>query len=355
MESKLYKIPTISYTIGKKRGLIIDSLNDIYYIVPNDLIKFIRRYNSWEMSKIKERERENLEVVDEYVSFLTKIKSILWLQPKHFDRFVKNYNYESNIPNKITNAIVDFNEVSIHSIQKVLNLLNDLNIIYVQFRIFKLELNNEITSYLINHIENSSIWHVEILVSKKCATIVSLMALSSSKRVSYIITDYETKKYLPKLNLSKCSIESEKSCGNICTRQFNTSYRFLAESKSFNTCLNRKISIDSEGNIKNCPSMAKAYGNINDPDLNIEKIVNSEEFQAVWHINKDKINVCKDCEFRHVCTDCRAYIENPEDILSKPLKCGYNPYTCEWEEWSTHPMKQKAIDYYGMRTIVELT
>ena len=98
MESKLYKIPTISYTIGKKRGLIIDSLNDIYYIVPNDLIKFIRRYNSWEMSKIKERERENLEVVDEYVSFLTKIKSILWLQPKHFDRFVKNYNYESNIP-----------------------------------------------------------------------------------------------------------------------------------------------------------------------------------------------------------------------------------------------------------------
>jgi SPASM domain peptide maturase of grasp-with-spasm system len=353
MEQKLYRIPTISATIGKRRGLIIDSLNDVYYIVPNDLIKFIQRYNSWEMSKIKEKEKENIEVVDEYVSFLTKINSIIWLHPKHFDRFVKNYNFESNIPNKITNAIVDFNGASIQNIEKVINLLNDLNIINVQFRIFKLELNNEITSCLINHIENSSIWHVEILVNKESSTPGSLELLSSSKRISYIITDYETEKYLPKLNHSKCSIDSEKSCGNICTKQFNTSYRFLAESKSFNTCLNRKLSIDAEGNIKNCPSMAMSYGNINDPDVNIEAIVNSEEFQKVWYINKDKINICKVCEFRHVCTDCRAYLEDPEDIYSKPLKCGYNPYTTEWEEWSTHPMKQKAIDYYGMREIIK--
>lgn len=352
MELKLYRIPTISATIGKRRGLIIDSLNDVYYIVPNDLIKFIRRYNSWEMSKIKEKEIENLEVVDEYISFLTKINSILWLQPEQFDRFVKNYNFESNIPNKITNAIVDFNDESIINIEKIFTLLKDLNVIHVQFRIFKLELNNEITSCLISHIENSSIWHVEILVSKKCATDDSLTLLSASKRVSYIITDYETKSYLPKLNLSKCSIESEKSCGNICTKQFNTSYRFLAESKSFNTCLNRKLSIDAKGNIKNCPSMTKSFGNINDPNLDIKALLDSDEFQAVWHINKDKIHVCKDCEFRHVCTDCRAYLEDPDDLLSKPLKCGYNPYTCEWEEWSTHPMKQKAIDYYGMRDII---
>jgi hypothetical protein len=40
-------------------------------------------------------------------------------------------------------------------------------------------------------------------------------------------------------------------------------------------------------------------------------------------------------------------------MYSKPLKCGYNPYTCEWEEWSTHPMKQKAIEYYGMQELVK--
>ena len=64
-------------------------------------------------------------------------------------------------------------------------------------------------------------------------------------------------------------------------------------------------------------------------------------------------NASKDCEFRYICTDCRAYVEDPEDILSKPLKCGYNPYTGEWSEWSTNPLKQKAIDFYGMREMVE--
>ena len=48
-----------------------------------------------------------------------------------------------------------------------------------------------------------------------------------------------------------------------------------------------------------------------------------------------------------------AYLEDPENILSKPLKCGYNPYTCEWEEWSTNPLKQKAIEYYGMQDLVK--
>ncbi|NIG32274.1 grasp-with-spasm system SPASM domain peptide maturase, partial [Enterobacter sp. Ap-916] len=40
---------------------------------------------------------------------------------------------------------------------------------------------------------------------------------------------------------------------------------------------------------------------------------------------------------------------NKEELdTSKPLKCGYNPYTGEWEEWSINPLKQKAIKYYGM-------
>ncbi len=71
-------------------------------------------------------------------------------------------------------------------------------------------------------------------------------------------------------------------------------------------------------------------------------------FKKYWDINKDKIYVCKDCEFRYICTDCRAYVEDPEDILSKPLKCGYNPYTGEWSEWSKNVLKTKAILNYKL-------
>jgi len=96
--------------------------------------------------------------------------------------------------------------------------------------------------------------------------------------------------------------------------------------------------------------MAQSFGNIKDTTL--QEALDHPEFKKYWNVTKDQVAVCKDCEFRYICTDCRAYIENPEDMYSKPLKCGYNPYTCEWEEWSTNPLKQKAIDYYGMREIL---
>lgn len=92
--------------------------------------------------------------------------------------------------------------------------------------------------------------------------------------------------------------------------------------------------------------MKESFGNIK--NITFQGALKAKDFKKYWNINKDKISVCKDCEFRHICTDCRAYIENPEDIYSKPLKCGYDPYTATWEEWSTNPLKQKAKAYYNI-------
>lgn len=97
--------------------------------------------------------------------------------------------------------------------------------------------------------------------------------------------------------------------------------------------------------------MPQTFGNIKDTTL--EEALRQKDFKRYWNLTKDHIEVCKDCEFRYICIDCRAFTEqtnfdeNRLDV-SKPLKCGYNPYTAEWEEWSTNPLKQKAILYYGM-------
>lgn len=102
--------------------------------------------------------------------------------------------------------------------------------------------------------------------------------------------------------------------------------------------------------------MVQSFGNIKDTTL--KEALSHPDFKKYWNITKDQIEVCKDCEFRHICTDCRAYTERThfdKDIdLSKPLKCGYNPYTNEWAEWSTNPLKQQAIEYYGMQELVKL-
>lgn len=74
--------------------------------------------------------------------------------------------------------------------------------------------------------------------------------------------------------------------------------------------------------------MQRSFGNIKEKSL--KEIVINQKFQSLWKIIKDDVEVCKDCEFRYICTDCRAFQEEDSNLL-KPKKCSYNPYNCEWE------------------------
>ena len=120
-----------------------------------------------------------------------------------------------------------------------------------------------------------------------------------------------------------------KNCGYIKKDFFICNLPFFTESQRHNTCLNRKVCIDAEGNIKNCPAMAKSFGNIRDTSL--KEAIEKPGFKDLWYICKDQIDVCKDCEFRYMCIDCRCFIKDPNNIHSQPAKCPYNPYICLWE------------------------
>jgi SPASM domain peptide maturase of grasp-with-spasm system len=144
----------------------------------------------------------------------------------------------------------------------------------------------------------------------------------------------------------KEKVYSEKCCGKINPSFFTINTRTFMESQNFNSCLNRKVSVDKVGEIKNCPSMQNSYGNV--MNTLIRDVVKNTKFSDVWSKSKSTISECKVCEFRHICTDCRAYVEDPNDDSSKPLKCGYNPLTGEWSEWSENPLKKKAMEYYNI-------
>lgn len=145
---------------------------------------------------------------------------------------------------------------------------------------------------------------------------------------------------LGKIYFINYPFEDGHCCGIINQENLNyTSFNLHNQLKTRNGCLDRKISIDRYGNIKNCPSMKKEFGNIR--DISIKDVIQMESFKKYWFINKDQISICKVCEFRYNCTDCRAFLQDPDDIYSKPLKCGYDPSTCKWEDWSTNPLKER--------------
>jgi SPASM domain peptide maturase of grasp-with-spasm system len=352
MSKYLHIFQPIFFSKGRVRGIIIDPLRQEYLLVPKALIDFSKRVNFKTIEDIYCLFPESEEIVDEYLKFLLDKELAEWQDKDIINNF--KFKIDTNLfdlyPPNTLHSVIDISNTSNHNYKKIQSVYERCNVLFLQFRIFN-NITYETYASIDEFLGSGLFLDVEVVVFNEIAREI-IEAMVNSPYISKIITSKEYNLNSTKLLDRSNTIKDQRSCGMISPLQFNTSPFFLHESKSFNTCLNKKLSIDREGNIKNCPSMAKSYGNINDPNLDVEFIVNSEEFQKVWHINKDKIHVCKDCEFRHVCTDCRAYVEDPKDILSKPLKCGYNPYTTEWEEWSTHPMKQKAIDYYGMRDII---
>lgn len=340
---------------GYSRSLIIDNQRDVYYTIPNSLYSILssRDYFTIEEFVKSDYFHNNRDVLWEYLMFLLH-NELIFKCPK---KLVKNFtpiNTYFNYPSIITNSIVIVSVQNYMYIKKALLQLSKLNCFNFEI-IFYREVNLQQITLILDSLKELIIDDLTLILDYSIAFSIKYKnKYPFLNRVIRYNSNVNIEKYYSEigLNLVKTilDITNNQHCGIVNTSYFNTHLSHYTESLHHNTCLNRKIAIDAEGNIKNCPSMKESFGNIRDTTL--EEAINKPGFKKYWNIKKDDITKCKDCEFRHVCTDCRAYIDNPEDMYSAPLKCGYDPYTCEWEEWSTNPLKQKAIDFYGMRDII---
>ncbi len=344
---------------GAKRGCIFDVQRFKYDFIPNDLILFLEKCKKKNISDIlKTLMPEDKITVCEYISFLHEKEYIFFLNQKELKYFPK-INLDWQFPSLVSNAIIDFDKNSNHEISNIINMLNAIQCENIELRFFYECTISDLSSMLENflhsnvksifvkcQINHSLVCDNELLnLGKRHFRLMALELYNKKLKV-----ETKSNRYF-NINIHDYDIYSNLHCGIVTTGLFNLNIDLFTESIQFNNCLNRKVAIDTSGNIKNCPSMQESYGNIRDTTL--REALEKPGFKKYWNINKDQIEVCKDCEFRYICTDCRAYIEDPENMYSKPIKCGYNPYTCEWEEWSTNPLKQKAIKYYGMQELVE--
>lgn len=97
----------------------------------------------------------------------------------------------------------------------------------------------------------------------------------------------------------------------------------------YNSCWPGKICITSNGDVIPCiMARNEIAGNITKNSLN--NIIQGG-MREYWRLSKDKIAVCKDCEYRYACNDCRPLVRGETDNLyAKSSNCLYNPYTGEW-------------------------
>ena len=353
---------------GARRSAICDLQKQKVDFIPNTLYEILIHDDIFTIKNIKnDFEKKYHNTIDEYFEFLFKNDYIFTRDEDELECFPK-IDLSWKRPEIITNAIIDIdineNTVSTLNFKNISIQLDELGCKALQFRFWAFAELQDIDTILAFFTE-SRLKHIDIILPYSDYYEDNISAFDKmcqiNQRIQFI-TFYKSPFACIKNidSIEKAAFiyttgnySSHLACGNVIRDDFFSNMYLFTEAQKHNTCLNRKISIDTEGYIRNCPSMPEHYGNIK--DMTLQEAMKHPDFKKYWFINKDQIEVCKDCEFRYICTDCRAYREDPENLLSKPLKCGYNPYTCEWEEWSTNPLKQKAIDYYGMREMVSKT
>lgn len=335
-------------TKGYAKSAIHDLDRGKSYAIPNEFYDILIDRNGFSVLELASMLPDGF---NDIVTFLLSNSLGIIIDIADIGQFPR-MNLEYLNPFKITNVIIDVENDLTH-LKKFLQNCPFKIIPSLQLRVFNKNMKIEELYPILAEIETKEINSLELYISHNAFQNADDFLLLNSLTKLDILMVYGVEKKMehPNLRYAIFFITSNlvgcKDCGKISHEQFAINIKTFSEAQRFNTCLNSKLSIDINGDIKNCPSMLQSFGNIQVDELS--EIVESESFKKLWYSSKDQIDVCRDCEFRYICSDCRAYLEQPENPLSKPLKCGYDPYKGIWEEWSEHPLKQAAIDYYGFK------
>ncbi len=331
---------SIQITQGYKRDLLLDLERETVQLISKEVTQLLKSLPN--KTSFTDSEEEILfelfkkEIVFEYDT----------TQLDLFPAMAMEWDY----PALITNAVIVVSQTTLQYLHYLCIELVNNGCFHVQF-ILETEQSETDLEKLLNIIKTSDLLGVGFVFnfhthySNFLESILTIPIVNDDIVIFNCVDENLKSKHQQRIRFRN-GLYLPNQCGTICKANFSISQSFYTEALHHNTCLNRKVAIDADGNIRNCPSLAATFGNVKTDSLKAS--VSKPVFQNLWHIKKDDISVCKDCEFRTICTDCRAFTEEPTNPYSKPLKCGYDPYTNLWEEWSTHPMKQEVIRFYGM-------
>jgi len=325
---------------GYQRSIIYDIRRCEFKFIPNKLYDILCQNPLLDFDSIKKAHNfSEKEVIDSYFDFLMTNEFIFQCTKKTVKCF-NDIEIKYKTPYLINNVIVEIDKTSKFNLQELFKNLENLGCIDLQIKIFDVIAMNKINDIL-SYTCNKRIRSIELIIPYMKSFINKeniFSLLQNNLRITSLIIYATEKEEIDTLNVqfknkfSKiyfCSdeIDSSLHCGFVSPMYFTINLPFFMESKLFNNCLNQKLAIDKEGNIKNCTALNKSYGNIDND--NLSHIISSSEFQKLWKIRKDEVLVCQDCEFRYMCSDCRTFTKN-DDLYGKPKYCHYDPYKMKW-------------------------
>ncbi len=320
---------------GHTRSIVCDLQRSTFAFIPNVVAEILELCKTRSVGELYAHyDHQHDRAIDEYLAYLVAHDfGFYCAEPQRFPELSLDWRN----PKPITNCVIDFDADTEQPLASLSEQLSRMFCQAVELRFFRAASADELANCAATF-SDSTIRSISLLAGdhpsldrdgleallRRHKRIKHIAVHSTAGRNEVIRVDLHTT-----IRYTSEVVSSEACCGQVSPRYFSPNVDAFTEALQHNSCLSHKVSVDARGAIKNCPSMVRSFGDVRTTPL--AQVVASEPFQAPWRITKDQVLVCQDCEFRYICHDCRAYVADPEQPLSKPAKCRYNPYEGRWE------------------------
>lgn len=326
---------------GHSRSLICDLQRYDFEFIPNALYELITTYKNYTLEEILEIFNDDFKTIHSYYDYLINKEFGFWGDKNDIEKFPSiDLVWESS--SLITNLIIDVNKESDHDYHKISKDITIIGCKALEIRFFYKVDPSYLRSILMNFKDSRLLSISLVIVNSKSFSLATIENICDNfpliKNITISKSNSTERKFISNsvvIDYVDRVVDSNSCCGTISPKNFRVNIEFFTESYSYNSCLNKKLGIDEYGNVKNCPSSSNIIGNLSQNSI-IKLLSNDNKGEKILDkyqtITKDKIEVCKDCEFRYICTDCRVFTKDSSNIYSKPAKCSYNPYNMLWND-----------------------
>lgn len=307
---------------GFTQTIIIDYSENNYFFIPNALNDILSLLKKYEIEKVKAKYHQEFNIeIDAFCNNFMEKGSGFYSQTK------LNYpplNKVWEVSYKITNLTLNLNENLSFNALRQLKIdclgvnLNEYNTATINLLNLTCEniIHNTLQFFIYIDIDTNSLKSIINTFTKLTHIYFLNSNHNTIKNIDGVVVIHsQTKKYIVK-------------------NDFTINLPLFTESQIHNTYFNRKLYIGVNGEIKNATETSIVFGNINELENtnDILKIIESKEFQKYWYVHKELIDVCKQCEFRHMCVDNRIPLLRNEKQWYFKTECIYNPYIGKWND-----------------------
>ena len=338
--------PDVIFSKGERQSVIYNISESKLFNAPNSLLEYISlQYGRTIGEVVDSFSKEEGGILSLYIAFLVSnklariVSDINQFGTK--EQYMKRYKERlESFTSVIDSAIIDITNTSSYNVQTLIGDLTAIKCGKILLRFFESNISMFFDA-LVGIRSSNTIVRFDLYAPKEMYLHIKDVLVNEPKLFNvFIFRCEESSLFFVNQNiidlrktfyLSTTAFLSPLDCGKITFSRtaLIPNNDFILRSHFVNSCLYKKISIDSRGFIRNCPSMKLHFGHIGNTKL--QDVVKKTDYKKPWYITKDQVRKCCKCQYRYSCFDCRAYTEDGT-LYGCPSKCHFSHTSNSWRD-----------------------